>query len=581
MSTAFDSPTQPAAVPPARPWGRIGIIAIVAALAVAIGLAAASFLTARAATMGSGSAYVPADAAMYFELRLEPSAAQDGALRELLGRFPPMDGVDLDRPLGDQLAEMLDEGLAEGGLDLSWSEDVEPWTDGRAAVALLDLPDAAMDPMADPATMTDAPPMLVMLGVTDATAARDTVERLIAEADGPTFTQTEHRGVTIHAAEDEDGAYAITDDQLIAAASADDIVAGLDVAAGGDTLAERDEIEALAATLPADWLAFGAFDMGGAMAMALDAAGTESAAGAAAIAELMEHQPTLGVFSVTATDDGLSFDGAGPPPTGPFAVENSERGLAAEVPGDALFYSEGGNLGAALAAWIGAVSEAAADDPEAAEGIATAEAALGADLEELLAWIDDGALVVGWPDGGEPYAGIVLVPSDRDEAERRMNQLATFAGLAALDPSMGVTVEEAEVAGVTVTTLRWSDPSTEMAPMGVSGLSLQYAVTDDRVLVGIGEAFVGRALELGAADSLATAPRYADAVAALGGADAAGISWLDLAGTIDAAMAAVAGFGVDVDASELEGWLAPFDRLVAVSRLDDEVLVQRSVLLLR
>jgi hypothetical protein len=296
----------------------------------------------------------------------------------------------------------------------------------------------------------------------------------------------------------------------------------------------------------------------------------------------MDDLPTLGVFSVTATDDGLAFDGAGPAPTGPFTVENSDRGLADEVPGDALFYSEGGNLGAALAAWIGAITEAAGQDPEAAEAIATAEAALGAELEELPAWIDDGALVVGWPDGGEPYAGIVLVPSDQDEAERRMNQLATFAGLAALDPSMGVSVDEDEVAGVTVTTLRWSDPSTEMAPLGVSGLSIQYAVTDDRVLVGIGEAFVGRALELGSAESLTSDVRYTDAVAALGGPDAAGITWLDLAGTIDTAMAAVAGFGFDVgDASELEGWLAPFDRMVAVSLLEDEVLVQRSVLFLR
>jgi hypothetical protein len=447
---------------------------------------------------------------------------------------------------------------------------------------MLDLPDAAMDPMADPATMADAPPMLVMLGVTDAGAARDAVERIIVEAGGPTFTQTEHRGVTIHEAEGGDGAYAITNDQLLAAASADDIVAALDVADAGDTLAEREEIEELASALPADWLAFGAFDMGSAMAMALDAAGTESAAGAAAIAELMEHQPTLGVFSVTATDAGLAFDGAGPAPTGPFTVENSDRGLAVEVPEDALFYSEGGNLGAALTAWIGAITEAADQDPEAADGIATAEAALGAELEELPAWIGDGALVVGWPDGGEPYAGIVLVPSDRDEAERRMNQLATFAGLAALDPSMGLSVEEDEVAGVTVTTLRWSDSSNEMAPLGVSGLSLQYAVTDDRVLVGIGEAFVGRALELVPADSLSSDPRYTDAVAALGGPNAAGITWLDLAGSIDTAMAAVAGFGFDVgDAPELEGWLAPFDRMVAVSLLDDEVLVQRSVLFLR
>ena len=70
-----------------------------------------------------------------------------------------------------------------------------------------------------------------------------------------------------------------------------------------------------------------------------------------------------------------------------------------------------------------------------------------------MSWIDDGAIAVGYTDGA-PYGGLVLVPNDVAAAERRLGQLATFAGLGALDPTSGITVDEEVVDGVTVTTIR-------------------------------------------------------------------------------------------------------------------------------
>lgn len=560
----------------ARRW-RFAIIGAVAILAVAIGLATGSFLaTSRASAVGAGADYVPATAAFYVEVQLEPSAEQDAALRDLLARFPTTGGIDLDRPLGDQLAELIDRLLAEDDLDLRWSEDVAPWTDGRLSVALLELPADAFDPMSDPTAMAEEPPMLVMLGVTDAEAARASVERMLAQADAPELATTEHRGVTIHAADGEPGAYAITDDLLIAGPSAEDIVAALDARAGGTTLAARDGIASLVAALPSDWLAFGVVDFTDAMTAALEA---DPSASGAVMARILEHQSARTAFTVAASDEGFAFDSAGAPPTGPFAVENADRGLAASVPGDALYFSEGGAIGPALAELIAALKEAAATEPEAAEGIATAEAALGADLEELVAWIDDGAMAIGW-DATEPYAGLVLVPSDSSAAERRLGQLATFARLAATDPETGISVEETTVAGASVTTIRWEASSMGGMVMGMPAeLTVQYTVGDDRVLVGVGERFVGRVLELDAADSLAAVNRYADAVAALGGPEASGTTWIDLAGIVSAVEAS-AGAMLGAD-EEILDWLRPLDRIVGVARLEGDVLVQRSALLIR
>ena len=572
------------------PAWRIAVIGIVGILAVGIGVAAGSFLlNARAAAVGSGAAYVPADAPFYFELRLEPSAAQDGAVRELLGRFPPIEGVDLGQPLYAQMVARVDESLAAEGAGITWSEDVAPWFDGHLAVAVTDLPASAMEMPADPMALPEVPPTVLLLGVTDAAAAEAGIERILAEAGdaGLTFTETEHAGVTIRSVEGSDhGAYALTDDQLVIGSDADVVATALDThAAGSGTLAEMAEITRLTDTLPTDWLAFMTYDMTDLMAEALAQGATESPAVAAAFESLLENQPLRGAMAVSAAGDGIVLDAATEPPTGPFAVENADRGLAAEVPGDTLYYSEAGNIGVALASFIEVLKQTLGALPEGQEQIGTAEAAIGADLEELVSWIDDGVIAIGY-DGTAPYGGMVLVPNDVAAAERRLGQLATFAGLGALDPTSGISVDEEVVDGVTVTTIRWADPNADpagMVPLPTS-VAVEYALTDDRAIIGIGDTFVRRVLALDEADSLASQPRFADAVAELGGNENVGVAWLDLAGTREAIESAL-GPMLEVDGpdgmyqSEIRPWLLPLDRLVSVTRLEGDVLVQRAALL--
>lgn len=574
--------------PAARPgaW-HILVIGLVAVLAAGIGMAAGAFLMQdRVAGAGGAATYVPADAPMYFEVRLEPSAEQDAALREFLGHFPTIDGLDLDRPLYDQLGEMLDEQLAtEADTDLTWSADVEPWFDGRVAFAVTDIPLEAMaeptDPMAEPAL----PGMLVIVGVTDAEAARAVAARLVDEAadHGADLVESEHRGVTIRSGGDVDGAYAVTDDALLVAPDAASIIAALDVQADeGAALAATQHLEDVVEHLPPDWLAFGAFDFGGIMRASLAASGEQDAS-VAAMRALIEHQPMRGAMVITAHGDRIAIDGTADAPTGPFAIENADRGLASEVPADALYFADGGNIGVALAAIIDAIKQAAEAEPEAAEQIRMAEAALGADLTELIDWIDDGAIAAGW--GAQPWAGVVLVPTDVDAAARRLGQLSTFAGLAGLDPESGVTVSESEVAGEAVTTIRWSGPA-EMQDAGIpmaDGLVVEYTVTDDRAIIGIGESFVRLALELDEADSLAANPRYAETIDELGGAANAGVAWVDLAAARQAFLTAMEPMMAFADpdgefATTVEPWLAPFDRLASVSVLEDGVVVQRAAL---
>ncbi len=566
----------------AAPGWRIAVIGLVAVLATGIGLALGGFLlTTRATAVGGGASYVPASAPFYFEMRLEPSAAQDGALRELLARFPPIEGVDLDQPLYAQLTERLDEMLADEAVDVSWSADVAPWFDGHVGLAVMDIP---LDELTD----DPVPSMVILAGVTDSAAAAASIERLITEADPEaTFSEQVHGGVTIRSMDDE-GAYALTDDQLLFAPTVADIIVALDAhETGTTTLAEVGDITRLTDALPSDWLAFGVYDFTDLMAATIVESGTESPAMVEAFGALLQHQPLRGAMAFTAGGDRLAVEVATDPPSGPFAVTNEDRGLAAEVPADTLYYAEAGNLGLTLSAVIEPMKEAAASVPEGAEQVAMIEAALGADLEELVSWIDDGAVSIGF-DGSQPYGGMVLVPNDMDAAERRLSQLISFATLAGLDPSSGVSTETSEIGSVSVTTIRWEDPNASppdpMMPIP-TGVVVQIAVTDDRALIGLGETFVGRVLELDPSDGLASVARYSEAIDMLGGATNTGVAWMDLSGIREAIETTFAAEIESMDAAgfyvtEIRPWLVPLDRIVGISRLEGDVHVQRSVLLI-
>lgn len=575
-------------VPAARaPTWRVVAIGAVVLLALGIGAALGAYLLrGNAPGFGAAGEYAPADTAFYVEVRVEPSATQDTALRELLGRFPEIEALDLNRPLGEQLTEFLDDAGAATGTDITWTEDVATWFDGTVAIAATDFSAAAFGPQTDPLQPMGPQGGLLLAGVTDPAAATAAMEKMVAAANAAgEVTETSHGNVTIR---DVGGmlAYAVTDDQLIVAATADDIVAALDARSSGSNLADSAEFASLTAGLPADWLVWGVYDMSGLLATSLSGMGATSPEMTAAFEELMAYQPMRAAFAVSASGDRIAMDAASDLPTGPFAVTNADRGLADEVPGDALYYSEGGNIGPALAAVIEPLKSALAADPMMGEQVDTLEAALGAELEDLVSWIGDGAMTVGW-DGTQPYGGMVIVPNDMAAAQRRLGQLATFARLAAGDAASGITVEESISGTVKITTIRWADPAaTGSDPMMMPvGVAVEYAITDDRVIIGVGDGFVRRALELAPADSLAEVPRYADAIAELGGSDNAAVVWLDLSGTREAVETALEPMLPMLDPtgiyeSEVRPWLLPLDRIVGVSRVDGDRLVSKSVLLI-
>lgn len=567
---------EPIQTRPAAPARRVAMVAALSVLAVVAGSVLGVVLLdpfASGAATGRGAGYVSADAALYVELRVEPVAEQDAALREFLGRFP-VTGLDGDAPLIEQLAEML---AGDAPTEISYAADVAPWFDGTVALAAYDL-DSAGTPGA-------APEGVALFGVKDHDAAVAATDRLRSHAadDGATFTSSEHDGVTIWSTTDPAGqggaptlAYAIAEDQVVVSSDADQVIAALDVRGGdGEALAERSDVRRLLAELPDEWLVLAVID-------STDLADAQGAS--SPLAALLAGQPTLSALTVVAQADRLVVDQVADAPTGALAPENADRGLAAQVPADALAYVDGGNVGAWLAALVDAIAASVPADPAAEPGMGVNEL-LGDDPARLVRWIGDGAGMVGWRDG-RLYGGLVLIPDDAEEAAERLDDLVGLARLGAFDPESGITVTDETIAGEPVTTIRWSSGAEAPAgalPMLGGDIVVQLNVALERVLIGIGDEFVARVLTLDADESLATTDRFSELVDELGGSENAGVVWVDLATARDAFESAVIdadGLGAfDGYEADIRPWLVPLDRAAVVSRIDGDLLKSRWVLI--
>jgi hypothetical protein len=573
---------------------RITVIAVVALLAVAIGAVLGSLLVRGAgASLGTAAAYVPSDAVMYMEARLDLPPQQRDNLRALLERFPDVNADDF---LTDALASTLDEAFANAGAPVDYSNDIAPWFAGSVAVAVLEYP-VATDPM-----LSGTPATVIMFGVRDPATASDFADTVRSEMEdaGQPFTSSDHAGVTVWSVDTtvqsrSDGdvtyysmpassfAYAVTDDQLLLGNDADAVIAALDASRGSDSIADADGLGHLLASLPEERAGLAVVNTAAMMAQTRAQLESMDPALAGALAPYLDSVPPISVAAFSFASDAVLLDGASDRPGGPMRVDNGTRDLAAMVPADALFYVDSEALGtgleqgvAAIKAALVAASEQGAEMPS----VDQIEGILGADLEDFVSWIGAGAFAAGW-DGDQVYVGMVLEATDPDAAAQRLGQLRALAQLAAVDPSSGIVVSTQSADGVDITTIRF-DGMSSGAPMGELPFApaMQYAIDGDRVVLGLGDRFVETALSLDEASSLASSDRFGSAIARFGGSSNASSFFVDLAGireTVATQVPPDATSGYE----QVKPYLLPFDYLAGVTRIDGDRQVSRGGLVLR
>ena len=583
-------PVAPEAPEPRSSVTRLQIAAIAAVVlaAVVVGLALAlTFMQGRASTLAPAAGYVPSGAVMYMEADLSLAPGQEDALRAILARFPG----DKEEMLGEALATTLDDALAADDAPFNYSGDIAPWFEGTVAVTVLDIPFDMQE--------RKPPAAAAMVAVTDPAAATQFADKLRGSMDdeGISFTSSQSHGYTIWTAEPpepgvdgpefmaESGfAYAVTHDQLVMANDRATVEALLAVNDGsGDSLADRDDVRDLAAHLPSETAGVMTVNV----RSALDAMREQMGAADPAIGDLLDENfatvPDVVVAALSFEDDAIRLDAATGLPTGDVVPSNTRRSLAASVPNDAIFFADASNVGASASASLARLREQL-NSGEASgelEGLQQIEAALGGQLDELFSWVGGAAITAGW-DGEQPYVGIVAEVTDAEAAEDRLRQLQNLLSLATMDPSAEVEVTTDTVAGVEVTSIRF----TTMAPsLGSDAAAMdavvQYAMDGEQLFVGVGDRFVSRALQLGAGESLADDPRYAAAIERFGGDDNAGAFYLDLA-TLRETLESQAGAMLPPEyATEMQPYLEPLDLVAGVTRVENDAVVTSSGLVLR
>jgi hypothetical protein len=428
--------------------------------------------------------------------------------------------------------------------------------------------------------------MVLLLGTRDAAAAKAAVDTIRGsiEDTGVTFTSSEVDGVTLWVTTLPGSDLGTKDVSIEIAVSEDQVLIGLngggrsalDVHAGRKpSLAKNPDLAALTERLPRERVA--TFVVNGTALLQ----GVYPSPLPSAFAALMAGSSAMAVESVSFDADALRIVSAG----GPFDDKALQAALAtdlaASVPGDALIFVEAPGFGESMATAVQSLKLSAGADPTTAgvlDQLEQFESAAGFKLDDYFDWAGGIAIAAG-SHAAEPWGGVIFEVSDAALAGKRVSQLDTILALAAADPSSGIKLDRRTVAGTQVTRVRMAvDPS-----MGVpfSDVVIEYAMTDKRLLLGVGDGFVSRALDLAAADSLQQAEAYRRALTAVGGDPSHGAVFVDLAATrtwVESLLPAdvAAAYKKDVAPN-----LKPFDYLAMATRRDGHFTVSTLLLKLR
>ncbi len=279
---------------------RRSIVLVSTALAgAALGVAGCGGDSETGASPSETASYVPAGSPFY----LEATTDFDGP------QWTQVDGLAKMFPAYPELRAELDQALRSD--DVDFETEVRPLLGERAAIAGLDVPDAAAlqgsltAPDADgaagaAAAAADAQEFVGVVEVADGKS--DAMKALLVKS-GATAAG-EHDGAAVYTSGDDTVA-AVTDDALVVSDTKQQVFSALDAhAAGGDkTLAGTSRFSDAIGKLPADVFGQAYFDVGG----AVQKAGTSSPQ--LGQLGLSDYQNAVLAASIAAEPDGAPREG--------------------------------------------------------------------------------------------------------------------------------------------------------------------------------------------------------------------------------------------------------------------------------
>ncbi len=523
---------------------------------VAIAATIGAMLLMSSPTTPEALRYVPGDAPLVAELRLDLPGDQRQHLGNLMAHFP---GFADQSTLTDKIDEALSQfaQMAGPGASVDYRTDVKPWLDGALFIGVSAEGASAQAP---------APDQMLISATTN--GAVDCAKPF----EGDTVTHEAYRGLDIFLAQDGEVGCVLDGRQALFGDAAS-IRKALDAKADGTGMDKRAEYAAARTALGGDRLVTMYVDGKAMQALIPDPSGLGG--GMVGMPAFMTPAlPAWIMAGVRAEDDALVIDavtGPIPAPTAGPSLLPMPAGhaslIAPMLPADTLAYVEVQGAGVALQNLLTQLREV----PELSEPLAMIDGLTGGG-GGLVSWIDDIGVAVSLegttPETLAPDIAVVLIARDEATASTTVSSLGTMLGLAGLGG--GIDLTEETINGVKVSTVTITDLGGLIPPgtiPGVDGVppldgpvSFSVASRGRAVILTFGEGAISDVLNAGAGSNLVDAAGFKQA-AARGIANSQTTMYVAAGATIDL----LRGFMPPAELAQFNAEVAPYlDPLEAV-----------------
>jgi hypothetical protein len=474
-----------------------------AGVAIAAGIGVVLVLGGRPTP--EGLRYIPADAAMVAELRLDMPGDQLQHVGNLLAHFP---GFKDQAILTDKVDEALQRFVSDAtGGEVDYRTQLKPWVAGPTFVAVWLSPDMTSTFAGQPRGLISA--------TTNGAVSCD------APFAGRAVSHETYRDLDLQVAALPTPLACVIDGRQALIGDPTSVKAGIDAHADGSGVDHSDRYRAARDALGGDRLAT-VFVSSGFFDSIQRLAGASLPTG-----PLSEVFPDWMIYGVRAEDDALVADFVSdtfPVPTGgptflPVPPAHPST-FAPLVPAGTIALYEGQGVGVGIQNALAALRA----DPRLAPSFGDIDTVLGSlgGADQLVGWVQDAGLVV-LHEGTDVRGGVLLSAADEATATARLNQVVNLLRLAALGDSLKL--RESTVEGTKVTTVVIEDVSAlvpngalfgETLPGGSATpaipVEISMAAKGRVIMVGSGEAFIRSLVTVQAGQSLADQPVYKHAL---------------------------------------------------------------------
>src|SRR4051812_10017211 len=310
----------------------------------------------------------PASSFVYVEATIDPTGAQETAMRSVIGDFPG------DGPPEERINNLLEQASKsdKAGSDVDYAKDIKPWLGDKAAVFVTRDPAAASK---------------VAWGVIVATTDEGKTKDAIKNGKGSGDRESSYKGTSYVV--DKDGTATGTVGGFFVAGSEAGMKAAVD-ASKSSPLSASDRYKEAIKDARNDRIALAYEDLGGLVQAVASASGQSLGPAAPLVGQLFGGKPV--VATIHAEQHALVVDGSLIPASSFLKLSGQSTPLLGQVPADSWLAAGVANFGQSLQSIFGLVAGAVGGEQQFEQQLKTAA---GIDIQkDVFSWMGDVAFFV-------------------------------------------------------------------------------------------------------------------------------------------------------------------------------------------